>query len=336
MDAYIRLATVEDAQAISNVVISALRQSNTKDYPADVIARVEQNFSPLAIERLMVRRRMYVASVDQRVVATASLDGDVIRSVFVAPRYQRAGLGRRLMSVICSAALDMGLVTLHVPSSITAESFYTELGFQKVRDEFDGAERTIIMRKSMMETTPTIQTRRLILTPLQLADAPAIQQLFPHWEVVRYLDSRVPWPYPEDGALTYVRDHALPAIASGREWHWMIRTCEDPAHCIGSISLYDQPGNNRGFWLAPQWQGKGYMREACEVINTYWFETLGRPAMQVPKAVGNHASRKVSEHEGMRMIATRQGDFVCGSLLKEVWEMTRGDWLEKKAALASR
>ncbi|WP_422631691.1 GNAT family N-acetyltransferase [Pseudomonas farsensis] len=32
---------------------------------------------------------------------------------------------------------------------------------------------------------------------------------------------------------------------------------------IGSISLYDQPGKNRGFWLAPQWWGRGYMHEAC-------------------------------------------------------------------------
>ncbi len=72
------------------------------------------------------------------------------------------------------------------------------------------------------------------------------------------------------------------------------------------------------------------MREACEVINAYWFEVLERPVMQVPKAVGNHASRKVSEHEGMRMIATQRGDFVSGSSLKEVWEMTREEWLERR------
>ncbi|WP_256349418.1 GNAT family N-acetyltransferase, partial [Pseudomonas gingeri] len=50
-----------------------------------------------------------------------------------------------------------------------------------------------------MEGQPTLFTSRLILTPLQLTDAAAVQQLFPQWEVVRYLDSRVPWPYPEDG-----------------------------------------------------------------------------------------------------------------------------------------
>ncbi|MHC8406878.1 GNAT family N-acetyltransferase [Pseudomonas sp. TMB3-21] len=177
-----------------------------------------------------------------------------------------------------------------------------------------------------MDSTPTFTTPRLLLTPLQLTDAPDIQQLFAHWEVVRYLDSRVPWPYPADGALTYVRDIALPGIAAGREWHWMIRLREASTQSIGSISLYDQPGNNRGFWLAPQWQGKGYIREACEVINAYWFEELARPVMQVPKAVENQTSRKVSLHEGMRMIETREGQFVSGPMLKEIWEMTRAEW----------
>ncbi len=182
-----------------------------------------------------------------------------------------------------------------------------------------------------MDSPHTLQTARLTLTPLQLADASDIQQLFPHWEVVRYLDSRVPWPYPGDGALTYVRDVVLPAIAAGREWQWMIRLGSESSQSIGSISLYDHPGNNRGFWLAPQWQGKGYIREACKVINAYWFETLARPVMQVPKAVDNQASRKVSQHEGMRLIETREGHFVSGPMLKEIWEMTRAEWLSRTA-----
>jgi RimJ/RimL family protein N-acetyltransferase len=164
-----------------------------------------------------------------------------------------------------------------------------------------------------------------------MTDAAAIQQLFPQWEVVRYLDSRVPWPYPQDGALVYVRDVALPAMARRQEWHWMIRTRAQPERSIGSISLYDQPGNNRGFWLAPLWQGNGYMREACEVVNAYWFATLLRPVMQVPKAVANHASRKVSQHEGMRMIGTRIGHFVSGPMQVEVWEITRSEWLGARA-----
>lgn len=183
-----------------------------------------------------------------------------------------------------------------------------------------------------MDSLATLITDRLVLTPLQLEDSPIIQELFPCWEVVRYLDRRVPWPYPEDGALVYVRDIALPAMAAGREWHWMIRMRDDASCTLGSISLYDQPGNNRGFWLAPQWWGKGYMREACRIINAYWFETLSRPVMQVSKAVANDASRRVSKHEGMRLVDVRAGDFVSGRMEVEVWEMTRADWLKRSTA----
>jgi RimJ/RimL family protein N-acetyltransferase len=179
-----------------------------------------------------------------------------------------------------------------------------------------------------MDSPPTLDTPRLTLTPLQLTDAPLIQQLFAHWEVVRYLDSRVPWPYPADGALCYVRDVALPAIERGEEWHWMIRVSDDPEQAIGSISLYDQPGNNRGFWLAPQWHGCGYMSEACEVVNRYWFETLDRPVMQVPKAVGNQASRRVSEREGMTLVSVSEARFVSGVMGKEIWELSREQWLK--------
>ncbi len=59
--------------------------------------------------------------------------------------------------------------------------------------------------------------------------------------------------------------------------------------------------------------------------------------MQVPKAVGNHASRKISEREGMRLIDTQPGSFVSGPLFKEIWELTREQWLERKSTVeASR
>jgi RimJ/RimL family protein N-acetyltransferase len=38
--------------------------------------------------------------------------------------------------------------------------------------------------------TPTFETMRLILRPLTIDDAPAAQRLFPHWEIVKYLNAR--------------------------------------------------------------------------------------------------------------------------------------------------
>jgi len=149
MNVLVRAARAEDAAAISKVIIAALRESNALDYPPEVIAQVEQNFAAPQILSLMSQRQVNVAIHDQVVVGTASLDQQVIRSVFIAPEQQGKGIGKLLMARIESVAATHGLKELRVPSSITAEGFYALLGFQKVRDEFHGAERTVIMLKHL-------------------------------------------------------------------------------------------------------------------------------------------------------------------------------------------
>lgn len=181
-----------------------------------------------------------------------------------------------------------------------------------------------------MPSLPTLTTRRLILRPLELADAPAIQALFPQWEIVRYLASRVPWPYPEDGALSFMRDVSMPAMAEGREWHWSIRPLGAPGTLIGVITLSDEADNNRGFWLDPHWQRQGLMQEACEAVTGYWFEVLQRPVLRAPKAVPNLASRRISERGGMRLVEVADKDYVSGRLPSELWEITREEWLRRQ------
>ena len=85
--------------------------------------------------------------------------------------------------------------------------------------------------------TPALETSSLLLRPLELADAAQVQILFPHWEIVRYLANKVPWPYPPDGAYTFYRDVALPAIRRGEEWHWSLRLKAQSAQVIGTINL---------------------------------------------------------------------------------------------------
>jgi [ribosomal protein S5]-alanine N-acetyltransferase len=173
---------------------------------------------------------------------------------------------------------------------------------------------------------PPLQTRRLLLRPLELADAAQTQLLFPHWEIVRYLAKSVPWPYPPDGALTYYRDVALPAMERGEQWNWTLRLKSNPEQLIGSISLIKGDRLNRGFWLGLPWHGQGLMTEACEAVTDYWFNTLKFPVLRAPKAVGNIASRRISEKSGMRLIATEEHEFVSGRLPAEIWEITAEEW----------
>jgi len=178
----------------------------------------------------------------------------------------------------------------------------------------------------MSAAIPTLTTPRLILRPLDLTDVDAVQALFPRWEIVRFLATHVPWPYPADGALTFIRDIALPAMQQGAGWHWSIRPKAAPEQLIGAINVSDKPDDNRGFWLDPAWQGQGLMSEASAAVNDYWFETLERPVLRVSKAVANIASRRISERSGMRVIKTEDRDYVSGRLPEEVWEITREEW----------
>jgi RimJ/RimL family protein N-acetyltransferase len=181
---------------------------------------------------------------------------------------------------------------------------------------------------------PDGQTARLILRPISIGDATQIQELFPHWEIVRYLRNVIPWPYPADGALQFIRDFALPAIARGDEWIWTLRLKSEPARIIGVLNLRRGPHGNRGFWLGLAWQGRGLMSEACAWANDFWFDTLGFPVLRVAKARDNTTSRRISEKQGMRLVGIEERDYVCGRLPSEIWEITTEEWREWKTRRA--
>jgi [ribosomal protein S5]-alanine N-acetyltransferase len=173
---------------------------------------------------------------------------------------------------------------------------------------------------------PVLETTRLLLRPLELADADQTQALFPHCEIVRYLTHRVPWPYPPDGAYTHYRDVALPSMERGEAWRWSLRLKSNPEQLIGSISLMKAENKNRGFWIGLPWQGQGLMTEACDVVTGYWFDVLKFPVLRVPKAIANEGSRRISQKQGMRVVAQMDQEFVSGRLPAEIWEITAEEW----------
>jgi RimJ/RimL family protein N-acetyltransferase len=172
-----------------------------------------------------------------------------------------------------------------------------------------------------------LETKRLLLEPLTLADAAEVQPLFAQWEVVRFLNDKVPWPFPEDGVAAYYRDVALPAMERGTEWHWTLRLKPDAGRVIGAIGLMrNEKETNRGFWLAPAWHGQGLMTEAAVAVNDFWFGELAMPVLRAAKAVENTASRRISETMGMRVVERGMKGYVSGLHATEMWEITAEEW----------
>jgi len=180
-----------------------------------------------------------------------------------------------------------------------------------------------------MAEIPILETPRLLLKPLELTDAPQIQAVFPQWKIVKFLTTKVPWPYPVDGAISFCAG-AIEAMRSGEQWYWSIRRKAAPDILIGVINLVKNENENRGFWLEPKWQGQGLMMEAADAVTDYWFNVLGFPALRAPKAVANEGSRRISEKQGMRIVGCAEKDYVSGRLMSETWEITAEEWRARR------
>ena len=184
----------------------------------------------------------------------------------------------------------------------------------------------------LMPPTPVLQTPRLVLRPVRSKDAPVIQRRFPHWEVVRWLDAKIPWPYPADGAATYVAA-CLEEMARGEKFHWAIIPKSGPAALIGIIDLWPDDGisrSQRGFWLDPEFQGKGLMTEAAERVTQYALCELGWPHLWLTNAQDNHPSRRIKEKQGARLVDLMIGEHVGGRGPQMVWQLSREDWLARR------
>lgn len=182
--------------------------------------------------------------------------------------------------------------------------------------------------------TPVLETARLILRPIDRRDIPAIQRWFPDWELVKYLHAGLPWPYPEDGAETNVRE-CLETRAKGEKFFWVLvlkRGEDDEA--IGRIDLWPFDGEKRdmrGFWLARPWWGQGLMTEAAERVTQYAFEDLGWPFLYLSNAEPNRGSHRVKEKQGAVLIDTKPHPFMSGELMRETWIIRREAWLARRA-----
>lgn len=137
----IRPARLTDASALAALIRDTVAVSNAPDYPPAILQRVLDSFTPETVAGQIARRWVFVAEAGEALLGTASLDGDLVRAVFVAVAGQGAGVGRLLMARIEQEARAAGVARLRVPASLTALGFYQRLGYRLTGELRDGEER---------------------------------------------------------------------------------------------------------------------------------------------------------------------------------------------------
>jgi ribosomal-protein-alanine N-acetyltransferase len=184
-----------------------------------------------------------------------------------------------------------------------------------------------------MPPTPVLETPRLILRPPRQSDTPAVQRRFPQWEIVRYLNAKAPWPYPEDGAATAMAE-MLAAQARREKSIWSLTPRAGPDELIGLIELWADDGvqrTQRGFWLDPEYWGQGLMSEAAGRVTDYALIELGWPQLWLANAEINKASHRVKEKQGATIVDRTPCKYVYGDGVRVTWLLTREAWLAHRA-----
>ncbi len=178
-----------------------------------------------------------------------------------------------------------------------------------------------------MMKTPTLDTERLILRPLCMEDAEQIQEKFNNWNVIKIIGGGVPWPYPDDGAITFL-ESILPKMEAGETYGWAITLKSHPEELIGQMAYrhITEQQDHRSFWLGEPYWGKGYMTEAIEAVQDFIFFDLGVEKIIVKNSKSNEASRRIKEKTGARLIGEAKSDYHEGPQIEEIWEVTKENW----------
>jgi len=177
--------------------------------------------------------------------------------------------------------------------------------------------------------TPILDTPRLRLLPVTLEHAQRLQHYFSNWNIIRYLSKQVPWPYPEDGVRNFLCQLILPAMEAGRVLCWALTEKNGTGEPIGLLEVRLPPAeDNRGFWLAEPFQGRGYMTEAVTHVQDFLFFELGLAQIHVLNSRSNSRSRRVKEKTGARFVGEIQAEHHTGDTTTERWVITRESWAQ--------
>ena len=150
-----------------------------------------------------------------------------------------------------------------------------------------------------MYSLPRLATERLVLRPLSLTDAAAIQQYASDRQIADTTIS-IPHPYRDGEAEKYISKQ-MSEQKQGHSVTFAI-TLKLESDLIGIVELRDIEKEHSvaelSYWLAAIAWGKGYMSETLQPLLRFGFETLSLNKIYAYHMVRNPASGKVLQKNG--------------------------------------
>jgi len=149
------------------------------------------------------------------------------------------------------------------------------------------------------EGSETIETKRCIMTPTRVEDAPFIYRLLntPSWK--RFIGDR--GISSIEDAADYIAGKMLPQRARLGFSNFTI-TLRSTGEPIGTCGLFDRDGVegvDLGMAFLPEFEGKGYASETCEAMIQAAFERFNQPKVSAITLPENTNARNLLKRLGM-------------------------------------
>ncbi len=132
----IRRMKEQDAQAVSELIITTIRISNVRDYPADLMEELVKTQTPEHVLQRASWTHFYVAEDAGKIIGCGAIgpywgkeDESSLFSIFVHPDHQGKGIGRAIVETLEQDSFALRARRIEIPASITGLPFYQKLGY---------------------------------------------------------------------------------------------------------------------------------------------------------------------------------------------------------------
>lgn len=165
------------------------------------------------------------------------------------------------------------------------------------------------------------------LVPAGLEHADRIQVLARHPDIVA--TTRLPDPYPADGAVQFLR-YVMPRHAAGEEYAFAV--IHEADGLVGMCGLHDIGPDRReaelGFWIGRPYWGRGYGSAGAALAVRLAFSELGFDRLVAHALVENTGSRRVLERGGFRLDRYARHRLAKWAAERELahYRLTRDEW----------
>lgn len=153
---HVRKARIEESQSIIDLHVDTVRRVNSKDYSDDQIA-LWLGKRQVEITRGMVANGDFYVAVDDRdqLFGLGHMKDNTISGLYVSADHQGEGVGSALLSRMEADAVANGAEGMEIESTITAASFYQQMGYEEIGRKKVGKAGldVVVMRKGLKSPT---------------------------------------------------------------------------------------------------------------------------------------------------------------------------------------